>query len=78
MTTTQPTGMLALLAQGGRKRLAALEALSTVIRTDCGRQVGEMVGGGWDAKDAVEHYRDWLHDRVDADVDRFVAEDLQP
>lgn len=64
------------LALGGSERLAALDKLEVLIRTDCGRQVGEMVGNGWDRMDAVQAYRMWLADWMVRAVERFAAEDL--
>lgn len=70
--------LLAQLARGGKHRLSALDNLALLIRTDCGRQVGEMVGAGWDGKEAAQHYREWLLDWAAETVERFTTEDLQP
>lgn len=63
---------------GGKHRLAALAKLRILIRTDCGHQVGQMVGKGWEGKEAAEAYRQWLLDWAAETVETFIAEDLLP
>lgn len=75
MTTVE--GIKAGLAIGGRKRLDALDRLSLMIRTDAGRQVGEMQAAGWDQDKAVESYRQWLHDWCDDAVNEFAEWDAR-
>lgn len=75
MTTL--AGIKAGLAVGGRHRLDALDKLRLMVRTDAGRQVGEMTANGWDPHKAVESYRQWLRDWADGVVDEFEARDQQ-
>lgn len=77
MNAYRATGViLGHLAQGGAKRVTALDNIALMIRTDCGRQVGEMVGKGWESKDAAEAYREWLLNWAAETVETFIAEDL--
>lgn len=69
--------LAAMLAAGGNNRLHALHDLSVLLRTDAGRQIGEMTVAGWDRDKAAESYRQWLHDWADGVVDEFVERDQQ-
>lgn len=69
--------LAAMLATGGNNRLQALHDLSVLLRTDAGRQVGEMEAAGWDLEKAAESYRQWLHDWADGVVDEFVERDAR-